>query len=190
MTFCSTRHKKKHSRPEKSACRVGLLNNDQQKFVAAKTSLEHLLVHQLSVVFRGVWNVPYVSNVYLVKGSLLRRELKDYELFSSSDPDMAFCHNIRNKVSKRNRKLFFFNLKKSSKLSTVVTDLLFLLSGNLHVCNQHAHIWPHPVYRKLPDRSSTQWSVADLWKSSGEMETLLAAVVFVAGRMVIAVAEI
>uniref|UniRef100_A0AAX7SR57 PLOD1-3-like GT domain-containing protein n=1 Tax=Astatotilapia calliptera TaxID=8154 RepID=A0AAX7SR57_ASTCA len=45
----------------------------------------------------GVWNVPYVSNVYLVKGSLLRRELKDYELFSSSDPDMAFCHNIRNK---------------------------------------------------------------------------------------------
>lgn len=83
----------------------------------------------------------------------------------------------------------FFNLKKSSKLSTVVTDLLFLLSGNLHVCNQHAHIWPHPVYRKLPDRSSTQWSVADLWKSSGEMETLLAAVVFVAGRMVIAVAE-
>lgn len=107
MTFCSTRHKKKHSRPEKSACRVGLLNNDQQKFVAAKTSLEHLLVHQLSVVFSGVWNVPYVSNVYLVKGSLLRRELKDYELFSSSDPDMAFCHNIRNKVSKRNRKLFF-----------------------------------------------------------------------------------
>lgn len=45
----------------------------------------------------GVWNVPYVSNVYLVKGGLLRRELKDYELFSSLDPDMAFCHNIRNK---------------------------------------------------------------------------------------------
>lgn len=92
----------------KSACRVGLLNNDQQTFVAAKTSLEHLLVRQLSVVFRGVWNVPYVSNVYLVKGGLLRRELKDYELFSSSDPDMAFCHSIRNKVSKRNRKLVFF----------------------------------------------------------------------------------
>lgn len=105
--FVQLATKKKHSRAEKSACRVGLLNNDQQKFVAAKTSLEHLLVHQLSVVFRGVWNVPYVSNVYLVKGSLLRRELKDYELFSSSDPDMAFCHNIRNKVSKRNRKLFF-----------------------------------------------------------------------------------
>ncbi|XP_008293943.1 procollagen-lysine,2-oxoglutarate 5-dioxygenase 1 isoform X1 [Stegastes partitus] len=47
----------------------------------------------------GVWNVPYVSNVYLVKASLLRSELKDYELFTSSllDPDMAYCHNVRSK---------------------------------------------------------------------------------------------
>ncbi|XP_037629279.1 procollagen-lysine,2-oxoglutarate 5-dioxygenase 1 isoform X1 [Sebastes umbrosus] len=47
----------------------------------------------------GVWNVPYVSSVYLVKGGLLRSELTDYELFNSNilDPDMAYCHNIRNK---------------------------------------------------------------------------------------------
>uniref|UniRef100_A0A8D0DE58 Procollagen-lysine,2-oxoglutarate 5-dioxygenase 1 n=1 Tax=Sander lucioperca TaxID=283035 RepID=A0A8D0DE58_SANLU len=47
----------------------------------------------------GVWNVPYVSSVYLVKASLLRSELADYELFNSNtlDPDMAFCHNIRDK---------------------------------------------------------------------------------------------
>ncbi|KAM9350754.1 procollagen-lysine,2-oxoglutarate 5-dioxygenase 1 [Symphorus nematophorus] len=47
----------------------------------------------------GVWNVPYVSNVYLVKGSLLRSELTEYDLFGSHilDPDMAFCHNIRSK---------------------------------------------------------------------------------------------
>ncbi|XP_042347461.1 procollagen-lysine,2-oxoglutarate 5-dioxygenase 1 isoform X1 [Plectropomus leopardus] len=47
----------------------------------------------------GVWNVPYVSSVYLVKASLLRSELPDYELFNSNilDPDMAFCHNIRSK---------------------------------------------------------------------------------------------
>ncbi|XP_036959783.1 procollagen-lysine,2-oxoglutarate 5-dioxygenase 1 [Acanthopagrus latus] len=47
----------------------------------------------------GVWNVPYVSSVYLVKGSLLRSELTDSELFNSHilDPDMAYCHNIRNK---------------------------------------------------------------------------------------------
>ncbi|XP_078026466.1 procollagen-lysine,2-oxoglutarate 5-dioxygenase 1 isoform X2 [Epinephelus lanceolatus] len=47
----------------------------------------------------GVWNVPYVSSVFLVKASLLRSELKDYKLFSSHllDPDMAYCHNIRSK---------------------------------------------------------------------------------------------
>uniref|UniRef100_A0A3Q3JRQ0 Procollagen-lysine,2-oxoglutarate 5-dioxygenase 1 n=1 Tax=Monopterus albus TaxID=43700 RepID=A0A3Q3JRQ0_MONAL len=47
----------------------------------------------------GVWNVPYVSSVYLVKASLLRSELTDYELFTSPilDPDMTYCHNVRNK---------------------------------------------------------------------------------------------
>ncbi|XP_061591588.1 procollagen-lysine,2-oxoglutarate 5-dioxygenase 1 isoform X2 [Cololabis saira] len=47
----------------------------------------------------GVWNVPYVSSVYLVKANLLRSELKDYEMFSSEslDPDMTFCLKIRDK---------------------------------------------------------------------------------------------
>ncbi|XP_069382288.1 procollagen-lysine,2-oxoglutarate 5-dioxygenase 1 isoform X2 [Paralichthys olivaceus] len=47
----------------------------------------------------GVWNVPYVSNVYLVKASILRSELTDQELFNSHilDPDMAYCNNVRNK---------------------------------------------------------------------------------------------
>lgn len=48
----------------------------------------------------GVWNVPYVSSVYLVRADLLRSELSDYHLFQSHtlDADMAFCHNIRNKA--------------------------------------------------------------------------------------------
>uniref|UniRef100_A0A672JKS8 Procollagen-lysine,2-oxoglutarate 5-dioxygenase 1 n=1 Tax=Salarias fasciatus TaxID=181472 RepID=A0A672JKS8_SALFA len=47
----------------------------------------------------GVWNVPYVSSVFLVGGSLLRSDLSDPELFSSDvlDPDMAFCHHVRRK---------------------------------------------------------------------------------------------
>lgn len=57
------------------------------------------------MITRGVWNVPYVSNVYLLKGSLLRSELTDFELFNSHilDPDMAFCHNIRSKVSAKQK---------------------------------------------------------------------------------------
>lgn len=56
----------------------------------------------LVLVPRGVWNVPYVYRIYLVKASVLRSELTDFELFTSDalDPDMAFCHNVREKVSR------------------------------------------------------------------------------------------
>uniref|UniRef100_A0A0D9S8L2 Procollagen-lysine,2-oxoglutarate 5-dioxygenase 1 n=1 Tax=Chlorocebus sabaeus TaxID=60711 RepID=A0A0D9S8L2_CHLSB len=45
----------------------------------------------------GVWNVPYISNIYLIKGSALRGELQSPDLFHHSklDPDMAFCANVR-----------------------------------------------------------------------------------------------
>ncbi|XP_061829196.2 procollagen-lysine,2-oxoglutarate 5-dioxygenase 1 isoform X2 [Nerophis lumbriciformis] len=47
----------------------------------------------------GIWNVPYVTSVYLIKASLLRSELSDKDLFGSHalDPDMAFCQRVRNK---------------------------------------------------------------------------------------------
>ncbi|XP_075046346.1 procollagen-lysine,2-oxoglutarate 5-dioxygenase 1 [Mixophyes fleayi] len=45
----------------------------------------------------GIWNVPYVTNVYLVKGTVLRNKLSQYDVFHSGklDPDMAFCNNVR-----------------------------------------------------------------------------------------------
>lgn len=45
----------------------------------------------------GVWNVPYISNIYLIKGSALRAELRHVDLFhySKLDPDMSFCANVR-----------------------------------------------------------------------------------------------
>ncbi|XP_053308082.1 procollagen-lysine,2-oxoglutarate 5-dioxygenase 1 [Spea bombifrons] len=45
----------------------------------------------------GVWNVPYVSSVYLVKGSVLRTRLSNPDVYHSGtlDPDMAFCDNSR-----------------------------------------------------------------------------------------------
>ncbi|MEQ2190010.1 Procollagen-lysine,2-oxoglutarate 5-dioxygenase 1 [Goodea atripinnis] len=59
----------------------------------------------------GLWNVPYVSSVYLVKASLLQTELKDYKLFTSQnlDSDMAFCHSVRNKVWMEDRKHLHFH---------------------------------------------------------------------------------
>jgi hypothetical protein len=45
--------------------------------------------------------VPYISNIYLIKGSVLRAELLHPDLFHHSklDADMAFCANIRQQVS-------------------------------------------------------------------------------------------
>ncbi|MEJ1272422.1 procollagen-lysine 2-oxoglutarate 5-dioxygenase 3 [Cricetulus griseus] len=45
----------------------------------------------------GVWNVPYISNIYLIKGSALRAELQHVDLFhySKLDADMSFCANVR-----------------------------------------------------------------------------------------------
>ncbi|MBN3289336.1 PLOD1 dioxygenase, partial [Polypterus senegalus] len=47
----------------------------------------------------GIWNVPYISSVYLIKGSTLRSELTEETLFTSGklDADMAFCSNVRNR---------------------------------------------------------------------------------------------
>lgn len=50
---------------------------------------------------RGLWNVPYISQAYVIRGETLRTELPQKEVFSSSDtdPDMAFCKSVRDKVS-------------------------------------------------------------------------------------------
>ncbi|XP_006001962.1 procollagen-lysine,2-oxoglutarate 5-dioxygenase 2 isoform X2 [Latimeria chalumnae] len=45
----------------------------------------------------GVWNIPYMAHVYLIKGETLRKEMKkrNYFILDKMDPDMAFCRNAR-----------------------------------------------------------------------------------------------
>ncbi|XP_062988217.1 procollagen-lysine,2-oxoglutarate 5-dioxygenase 2 isoform X2 [Elgaria multicarinata webbii] len=45
----------------------------------------------------GVWNVPFVANIYLIKGQTLRSELKERNYFARDrlDSDMALCRNAR-----------------------------------------------------------------------------------------------
>lgn len=58
--------------------------------------------HSLSLrcVSRGVWNIPYMAHVYLIKGSALKKELneRNYFVLEKLDPDMAFCRNAREMV--------------------------------------------------------------------------------------------
>uniref|UniRef100_A0A8C9RGF4 procollagen-lysine 5-dioxygenase n=1 Tax=Scleropages formosus TaxID=113540 RepID=A0A8C9RGF4_SCLFO len=48
----------------------------------------------------GVWNVPYVGHVYLIKGTTLREQLRQRDAFTLSklEPDVALCRNIRELV--------------------------------------------------------------------------------------------
>ncbi|XP_076145638.1 multifunctional procollagen lysine hydroxylase and glycosyltransferase LH3 [Alosa pseudoharengus] len=45
----------------------------------------------------GVWNVPYLTQVYLIQGSILRSRLKAVSIYQQdgTDPDMAFCRSVR-----------------------------------------------------------------------------------------------
>ncbi|XP_029437108.1 LOW QUALITY PROTEIN: multifunctional procollagen lysine hydroxylase and glycosyltransferase LH3-like [Rhinatrema bivittatum] len=47
----------------------------------------------------GVWNVPYLTQIYLVRGETLRQELQGKNVFTMehTDPDMAFCKSVREK---------------------------------------------------------------------------------------------
>ncbi|CAL9694186.1 unnamed protein product [Knipowitschia caucasica] len=45
----------------------------------------------------GVWNVPYLTQVYLVQASMLRSKLNQVQLFTDPDldSDMVFCRSVR-----------------------------------------------------------------------------------------------
>ncbi|KAI5096160.1 procollagen-lysine,2-oxoglutarate 5-dioxygenase 3 precursor, partial [Silurus meridionalis] len=45
----------------------------------------------------GVWNVPYITQVYLIRGDVLRTRLSHVSLYQEDglDPDMVFCRAVR-----------------------------------------------------------------------------------------------
>uniref|UniRef100_A0A8C1NF49 procollagen-lysine 5-dioxygenase n=1 Tax=Cyprinus carpio TaxID=7962 RepID=A0A8C1NF49_CYPCA len=45
----------------------------------------------------GVWNVPYITQVYLIRGETLRSRLSAVSLYQQEgmDPDMIFCKSVR-----------------------------------------------------------------------------------------------
>lgn len=47
--------------------------------------------------FSGLWNVPYITGVYLIHGSLMEG-LRDIYSAENVEPDMAFCGGLRKRV--------------------------------------------------------------------------------------------
>ena len=50
------------------------------------------------VCYRGLWNVPFISSIYLVHKQALSKLNGAYGP-GSLDPDMAMCKNLREQVS-------------------------------------------------------------------------------------------
>ncbi len=48
--------------------------------------------------YRGVWNVPYIANAYLIKADHLEELKESYSYNMKRDPDMSFCQFCREKV--------------------------------------------------------------------------------------------
>uniref|UniRef100_A0A3Q2E9W5 procollagen-lysine 5-dioxygenase n=1 Tax=Cyprinodon variegatus TaxID=28743 RepID=A0A3Q2E9W5_CYPVA len=53
----------------------------------------------------GLWNIPFMAHIYLIKGTVLRNELKERNHFvlEKLDPDMALCRNAREMTSHREK---------------------------------------------------------------------------------------
>ena len=58
---------------------------------------EEVSAHTICHVCSGVWNVPHISSVYLVKGAWLKQHTPEYSS-ERYDADMAFTAWMREKV--------------------------------------------------------------------------------------------
>lgn len=83
----------------------GMTINPKSPVASREWKFEHLYQNEhlsslCRVVSRGVWNIPYMAHIYLVKGSILRNEMKErnYFVLEKLDPDMALCRNARELV--------------------------------------------------------------------------------------------
>ncbi|KAG7495864.1 procollagen-lysine,2-oxoglutarate 5-dioxygenase 3-like [Solea senegalensis] len=78
----------------------------------------------------GMWNVPYITQVYLIKGSVLRSKLALVSLYVSEgmDPDMVFCKSIRDQG------IFMF-VSNRDEFGRLVT------STNFNTSRLHPDMW-------------------------------------------------
>uniref|UniRef100_A0A3Q1K247 procollagen-lysine 5-dioxygenase n=1 Tax=Anabas testudineus TaxID=64144 RepID=A0A3Q1K247_ANATE len=72
----------------------------------------------------GLWNVPYITQSYLIKGSILRTKLSQVSLYvdEGMDSDMVFCRSIRDQVTR--------SLMKSKTDSIVCLQGVFMFVSN------------------------------------------------------------
>ena len=79
------------------------------------------------IFHRGIWNVPYVGEVYLIKADVFREKPLSF-VNGALDPDMALCKNLRERVRSllcrpRSTVEAFFDDSQQSPSITLVNSL-------------------------------------------------------------------
>ncbi|GCC38256.1 hypothetical protein chiPu_0016769 [Chiloscyllium punctatum] len=99
----------------------------------------------------GIWNVPYIAHVYLIKGTALRTDLKEKNYFNQDmmDSDMSLCRNIREqKIEKKTRSPTpesFHMFKPPKGIFMYITNLYefgrLLSTENYNASHVHGDLW-------------------------------------------------
>uniref|UniRef100_A0A4W6BTW8 procollagen-lysine 5-dioxygenase n=1 Tax=Lates calcarifer TaxID=8187 RepID=A0A4W6BTW8_LATCA len=85
----------------------------------------------------GLWNVPYITQTYLIKGSVLRSKLAQVSLYvdEDMDPDMVFCRSIRDQVTHCTPAGVFMFVSNRDEFGRLVA------STNFNTSRLHPDMW-------------------------------------------------
>ena len=107
---------------------------------------------------RGLWNVPYISSIYLIKGDLIHNtspETRINLLHEDLDPDMALCRNLRDEG------VFFYVSNRAEWGHLVNADNFKTdhLNNELWEIEDNRYDWEqrylHPEYSKSLEEGAT-----------------------------------
>lgn len=114
---------------------------------------------------KGVWNVPYLSSIYLIQGKRIRSPNTPSYVDGSLDPDMKFCQDLRNKGIF----MFVMNIYETGRILNMDGVETTHLHNDLWQISSNAKQWEdkyiHPDYWKARDpETDVELSCPDVYK--------------------------
>ena len=117
---------------------------------------------------RGVWNVPFVSSIYLIKGDFINNSPPDSRpnlLHESLDADMALCRNLRDSgifIYVTNREEWGHLVNADSFTTTHLNNELWEIETNRYDWENR---YLHPEYKDaLEEGADLEQPCPDVYK--------------------------
>lgn len=117
------------------------------------------------VCCRGVWNVPFISSIYLVQKQALSKLNGAYGP-DSLDPDMAMCKNLREQVSAivptesfRHVSLPSAPYNRTKKKTTLLIFGWTFVAEGFEILNSHKSYW----FKNITNLSVLRTATKEWW---------------------------